>query len=145
MLQRWGILNWNSFVSCSAACPVMVFRHVRNGTSSFPFLIERQIAVHHGAEADGADGFERDAVLLQHFAAELPKAFLQARPNVFEMVGPDAVFVPVFPLVASRGDGGMILADQYRLDPGRAELNAQRGLAALNGFLNLILIHARLL
>ena len=38
MLQRWGMLNWNKPVSCSAACPVIVFRHVRNGTSRFSFL-----------------------------------------------------------------------------------------------------------
>jgi hypothetical protein len=54
MLQRWGMLNWNSPVSSSAACPVMVLRQVRNG-EQVAVLIEGQVAVHHGAEADGAN------------------------------------------------------------------------------------------
>src|SRR5919198_4709214 len=40
--------------------------------------IECHIAVHHGAEADGTDGLERDVVPLQNFVAELAIAFLQA-------------------------------------------------------------------
>ena len=34
MDQRWGMLKLNSFVSFSAASPVMVLRQVRKGTSS---------------------------------------------------------------------------------------------------------------
>ena len=56
MLQRWGTLNWKSLVSSFAASAVVVVRHVRNGTSRFPVLIECHITVHHGAEADGTNG-----------------------------------------------------------------------------------------
>ncbi len=57
--------------------------------------------MHHGAEADGANGIERGIVLLKNLVAELLIAFLQACPNIFETVCPDAVFVSVFPLMAS--------------------------------------------
>ena len=97
-------------------------------------LIERHIAVHHGAEADDAYGLEAEAVLLKHLFAERPIALLQARPDIFETVGPDAVLESIFPLMASRGDRGMILADQHCLDPRRAELDAKSGLSALNCF-----------
>ena len=103
-------------------------------------LIECQIAVHHGAEADGANGLERGVVLLKNLAAELPIAVLQACPNIFEAVCPDAVFVSVFPLMASRCDRRMILADQHRLDASRAELDAKNGLSAFNCFLGIVLI-----
>ena len=108
-------------------------------------LIEGQVAVHHAAEADGANGLERGVVLLKHLVAELAIAFLQACPNIFETVGPDAVFVAVFPLMASRGDRRMILADQHRLDARRAELDAKSGLSALNCFLDIVAIHVHLL
>ncbi len=107
-------------------------------------LVECHVAVHHGAEADGANGLERGVVLLKNLVAELPIALLQACPNIFEAVGPDAVFVAVFPLMASRGDRRMILADQHRLDARRAELDAKSGLSALNCFLDVVLIHVLL-
>src|SRR5262245_47150179 len=44
--------------------------------------IESLIAVHHGAETDGANGLERGVVLLGNLVAELPIAFLQAGPNL---------------------------------------------------------------
>ena len=107
-------------------------------------LIECHIAVHHAAEADGANGLERGVVFLKNLVAELPIAFLQACPNIFETVCPDAVFVLVFPLIASRCDWRMILADQHRLDARRAELDAKNGLSALNCFLNIVSIHVQL-
>ena len=61
-------------------------------------LVECHVAVHHGAEADGAQGLERGVVLLQHLIAEVAIARLHACPDIFEAVGPDAVFVAVFPL-----------------------------------------------
>ncbi len=38
----------------------------------------------------------------------------------------------------------MVLADQYRLDARRAELDAKRGLSAFNCFLGIVLIHVHL-
>ena len=107
-------------------------------------FVERKIAVHHGGKADGADGLEWNFVLGLNVTAELAKALLQSCPDVFEMVCPDTVFVPVLPLVASRGDWRMIRGDQDRLDSRRAEFDAQRGLASLNGLLGVNWIHASL-
>src|SRR3954470_17189594 len=78
-------------------------------------------------------------VLFEDRLAKLAVAFLQARPNVFEMVGPDPMFEAVFPLKATRGDRLMILVDQHRLDARGAELDAKNALAALDGFLGIVL------
>src|SRR6476469_2811215 len=42
------------------------------------------------------------------------------------------------------GDGCMILADQHGLDARRAELNAKRGLSALNCLLDIVSVHVHL-
>ena len=54
-----GYCKLNSSVSSSAACPVMVLRQVRNGTSSFSSCVKCHIAVHHGADAHGTNLFKR--------------------------------------------------------------------------------------
>src|SRR5262245_41502909 len=77
--------------------------------------IECHIAVHHSAETDGANGLDRGIVLPGNLVAELAIALLQACPNILKTVCPDAVFVSVFPLMASRCDRCMILTDQHRL------------------------------
>src|SRR5215216_2465729 len=107
-------------------------------------LIECYIAVHHGTETDGANGLERDVVLLQNLVPKLAIAFLQAGPNIFETVCPDAVFVSVFPFIASRCNWRMILADQHRLDASRAKFDAKSGISALNCFLGIVSIHVHL-
>ena len=100
--------------------------------------------MHHAAEANSADSLEWRIVLFKNFVAELPVAFLQACPNIFETVCPDAVFVLVFPTKASRRDWCMILADQRRLDASRTELDAKNGLSTLNCFLDFLSIHVQL-
>jgi hypothetical protein len=100
--------------------------------------------MHHGAEADGADGPERDIVLLKNLIPEISIAILQACPNIFETVSPDAVFVAVFPFMAARGDWLMIRADQHRLDACRAELDAKCSFSAFNCLLDIVLIHVHL-
>src|SRR4029077_16906008 len=78
---------------------------------------------------------------LENLLAKLPITLLQACPDIFEAVCPDAIFVSVFPIIASRRDRCMILADQHRLDASRAELNAKNGLSAINCFLGIVSIH----
>src|SRR5215207_6629927 len=101
--------------------------------------------MHHSAEAKGPDGLEWGVVLLKNLVAEPSIAFLQACPNIFEPVCPDAVFVLVFPLMASPGDWHIILTDQHRLDTRRAELDAKSSLSAFNRFFGIISIHVHLL
>lgn len=80
--------------------------------------------MHHAAEADSSNPHKRGIVLLRYLVLEISIALLQALPNICEAVCPDAVFIAVFPIVASRGDWRVVLADQYRLDARRAKLDA---------------------
>ena len=109
------------------------------GREQMVVLVEREVAVHHPTEADGANGLERDAVLLMDFGVEPAIAFLQACPNIFEVIGPHAVFVAVFPLIASRCERGMV--DQHCLDARRTKLDAKNGLSGFNRFLGIVWAH----
>src|SRR6266542_6719652 len=100
--------------------------------------------MHHGTETNGANGRERGVVLLRNLTAELPITILQACPNIFEAVCPDAVLISVFPLMASRCDRQMILADQHRFDASRSEFDAKNGPSTFNCFLGIALIHVHL-
>ena len=64
-------------------------------------LIEGHIAVHHAAETDRADGLEGGVVVLSHLAAKLAVAGLQAGPHIFKAIGPDAIFILVFPIITA--------------------------------------------
>ena len=55
MLQRSGTAKSSSGVSSAQALPVMLLRQVRNGTSSCPVAVQRHVAVHHAAHAQGGD------------------------------------------------------------------------------------------
>ncbi len=123
----------------------MVLRQVRNGDQQIAVPVQGDVAVHHAAEADGADGLERDVVLGSHVLGERSIALLQAGPDIVQAVGPDAVFVLVFPVVAARRNRRVIVADQHGLDTRRTELDAQRGFAALDGGLDVGLVHGGLL
>ncbi len=107
-------------------------------------LIECHITVHHAAETDRTKGLHRDVVILDNLFAKLPITLLQACRNIFETVRPDAIFIPVFPIIASRCDRSMILTDQHRLDASRAELDAKNGLSTLDCFLGIVSIHVHL-
>ena len=54
---------------------------------------DNHITVHHGAEADGNDGPEHTTVLFKNILADFPIAILQASPNIFKAVCPNAVLV----------------------------------------------------
>jgi hypothetical protein len=100
--------------------------------------------VHHGAEADSANGFEWGVVHLQNYVTEGAIAFLQANPNIFEMVCPEAMFISVFPFKASRGDRQRVITDQHRFNASRTELDTKSSLSAPNRFLSIVLIHVPL-
>src|SRR5690554_3795626 len=55
-------------------------------------LIECHITVHHGAEANGTNRLQRSVVILENLLAKLPITLLQACPDIFETVRPDAIF-----------------------------------------------------
>ena len=68
-------------------------------------------------------------ITLADIVAEVGIAALQAKPDGLVAVGPEAVDKLVFPLVAALGDRNVVLVNQYRLDAGGAELDAEYGLS----------------
>ena len=76
-----------------------------------PFGVQGEVAVHHGADADGADGFQPDAIALENLFGQLGVAAAQPGPHIVQRIGPDAVFISAFPGVAAGGDGGVRMVD----------------------------------
>ncbi len=91
-----------------------------------PGLVKSQIAMHHRAETNRANPLERSVVLLRKLGTQLAIAGLQTRPNFFQAVSPNAVFVAIFPLITAGGQRLMSFANQHRLNPRRPKLNTQR-------------------
>ena len=67
MLHRCGMLNPNAEVNSSAAAPVIVLRHVRNGTSSLPAASNAgtgQVAKHLLCSADHIEATDVSAAMI---------------------------------------------------------------------------------
>ena len=96
--------------------------------------VEGQVAVHHGGYADGAHRGELHAEFGLDIGLEIGKAGLNSLVHHVHGIGPDAVYQLVFPLKIPLGDGDVLLVDQYGLDAGRAQFNAERGFCKIHGF-----------
>ena len=94
--------------------------------------IKNHVAVHHAAEADGLDPFQDNAVLILNILLQVRKTGLNAGPHFPQRIGPDPVVQCVLPSVSARCDGGVIRADENRLDSGGSHFNPDDGLAVLN-------------
>ena len=108
------------------------------GCQLLPILVKGQIAVHHGRNAHGGNVFQRQAVGVFHIGCHVGIGLLQPLPHLAHGIGPQAVFIMVFPCVIARGQGRVIRADQHRLNAGRAQLDAQIHLPGCN---DLLVIH----
>ena len=95
-------------------------------------LVERQVAVHHRADADGADGLELHMVAALHIGRQAVERILDAEPDRRKVVRPDAVLQLVLPAVARRGQRLASFIDQHHLDVRRTELEAEGRAARLN-------------
>ena len=95
----------------------------------FAVLVEGQIAVHHGGEADVADAGEFFAVGGLHVVGHLGVGGLQPLPDLLERVAPQAVLQMAGPIVVAGGDGAVGVVDEDGLDSRGTELDAERGLA----------------
>ena len=102
-------------------------------------FVKCQIPMHHRAKPDGTSPCQLCTVCISDLLRQIPVAVLQALPDVFQAVCPDAVFIAVFPLVASGSQRHAVFPCQDRLDSGRAKFYAKRSPAFHNGF---FLIHA---
>ena len=89
-------------------------------------LIKRQIAVHHRADADGANRLELHMVAALHIGRQTVERVLDAEPDRRKVVRPDTVLQLVLPAVARRSQRLASFIDQHHLDVRRAELNAKR-------------------
>ena len=102
------------------------------GHQHLPVFVKGKITMHHGAEAKRADRGQGDAVFFLHVLRHVSVAVLQPGPDILLAVGPDIVFITVFPLMAAGGDRGVVLSGQNRLDPGGTEFNSQSGFPLQN-------------
>ena len=98
----------------------------------FVLLIEGEIAVHHGRDADRRQFFHACAVLVLHVCRHFGVAVLQAGADIFGRVRPDAFFQTVLPVVRARCDGNIVFVDEHRFDAGGTEFDAESRPAALD-------------
>ena len=97
--------------------------------------VEGEIAVHHGADAQGGDLFQLHAVLLLHIGFQIGIGSAEPGEDGLLAVGPDAGDIIILPLMAPGRDDPEIRADENALDPGGPELDPQDNVAGLNQFL----------
>ena len=88
--------------------------------------------MHHAAETDGSDFFQRDAVGLFHILRHFLITALEAFPDILQRITPDVVHITVFPVIAALGDGMGILIYQYCLDSRGTKFDAEDGSALLH-------------
>ena len=102
------------------------------GHQDFLLLVERHIAVHHCREADGGQRLYLAVVLALYVLAQLCITVLQAIPDGFCGVRPEAVYELVLPLVASLCNGFVVLVDEYGLDTCGTEFDSQDCFSSLD-------------
>ncbi len=92
-------------------------------------LVEREVAVHHRGEADVPDAGELLAVRGLHVLGHGCVCGLQALPDLFLGVAPQAILQVARPAVVSGCDRAVRIVDKHGLDSGGAEFDAQARLA----------------
>ena len=103
--------------------------------------IKGEISVHHCADANRADLFDRHMITALHIGGKMRVACLDSCPNRRERVRPDPVFQVVFPRIAAGGYCLKVRVDEHRFDPRRAELDSENGSAAFDSSDILFEIH----
>ena len=96
----------------------------------FAILVEGEVAVHHGGEADAAHAGELFAIGVFDVFGERRVCGLQASPDFFLRVAPQAVFQMAGPAVIAGCNGDIRVVDEHSLDSGGAEFDAQTRLAS---------------
>ena len=98
----------------------------------FAGLVECEVTVHHGGEADVADVRELLAIGGLDVVGHGGVSGLQTAPDLLGGVAPQTIFQMGSPAVVAGGDGLEVVVDEDGLDAGGAEFDAQRGLASAN-------------
>ena len=108
-----GRLTGNGVAPCAKWCE----RHAG--------LVQRQISVHHGRYADGAECRRIFPGSFPDIGAQIGIAALHAADDILQRICPDTVFQPVFPYMAAGGNRRMVLVEQNRFDARRPQLDAE--------------------
>ncbi len=103
--------------------------------------VKREVSVHHGRKAKALETPNLHPILFQNRSRKVFVAFLNAVPDVVEVIRPHAVLQPVFPIEAAGGKGRAVRPDEHRLDACRTEFETEYGLAGFNPRADLLLIH----
>ena len=127
MLQRWGRLKRNSSVSAFDASPCDAVAPGAEGDELPAILIEDQVADHHPADAHRAERPKGHIKRIFHRLAQRAETIAQPGPDIFQIIGPDAVLQLVLPAITAGSDRGIVLPDQHGLDAGGAQFNTQKG------------------
>ena len=98
----------------------------------FAGLVECEVTVHHGGEADVADVRELLAIGGLDVVGHGGVSGLQTAPDLLGGVAPQTILQVGGPAVVAGGDGLEVVVDEDGLDAGGAEFDAQRGLASAN-------------
>ena len=77
--------------------------------------------------------FDLNVITFAHVIAQVGIAVLQAEPDGFVAVGPQAVNELVLPFVAALGDRDVVLVDKHSLDAGGSELDTEDGPSGFDG------------
>ena len=109
----------------------MTTNHILN----YIFFAEPLVLHNIGREANGGQRFYLAVILPLYVFAQLGVAVLQAVPNGFSRVGPQAVNELVLPLVRALSYGFIVLVDEYGLDACGTEFDSENGLTGLDGLL----------
>jgi len=87
--------------------------------------------VHHRAESHRTNRLELYVIPLSHVLTQISVACLQTSPGILQVVGPDPIFITIFPIKTARGNRLMSVIDQDCFDARRSQLNAEGGIAVL--------------
>ena len=105
------------------------------------FTVKRKISVHHAGKTNRGKTGQLFSIRFFHLFTQLAVTILNTSPCVFQPVGPDTVFQPVFPVMAAGSNRSMIAADQYRFDTGGPQFNSECGFFQTDVFFYLFDVH----
>ena len=81
------------------------------GSQLVTLLIKREVAVHHAGDPNRSHLLQFYPLRLPHILHQFPIATLQSAPDLLQIIGPDPVFITVFPIVPAGSKHFIIRSD----------------------------------
>ena len=78
--------------------------------------VKYKISVHHAGNAHGTDSSQLNIVFVSYILGKGSVAFAHTRPNIVEMICPNAVFELILPRIAAGRDNLVIFVDEDSLN-----------------------------